>query len=296
MRIVPIMKKSVAAFLTLAIGGTCLSACGGSSGSADIVTTTSVMASIVRMIVPGDVTVVSVVPDGKDPHEYQPAPRDIATVSHAKVVVGSGFGFDGGLTSALLTARANGATVFVPELDMPDGWQDGMPAQSDPHWFLNIGAVGHVTERLADVIGTALGRDLSTEKAAAAASLGRLAGEVAGLVGSLPTGTCMIAEEHNMLSQLLGPYGCAGAVLTWGSLVPNAEPAAYELERFIAAINERHIKVIVVDVAEPSRMLHRAADATGAVPVEVNIHGAGSATTFADYIAAIVRPIVEALK
>ena len=66
MRIVPIMKKSLAAFLALAIGGTSLSACGGSSGSADIVTTTSVMAAIVRMVVPGDVTVASVVPDGKD--------------------------------------------------------------------------------------------------------------------------------------------------------------------------------------------------------------------------------------
>ena len=297
MRTVPIMKKLLLV-VSVALLGAGLSSCGGSTPAArdNVVTTTSVMAAIVRMVVPDDVSVTSVIPDGKDPHEYQPAPRDIATVSHASVAVGSGFGFDGGLQAALASARSDGATVFVPEWDMPAGWEDGMPAQSDPHWFLNIDAVGKVVNKLADVMGKALGRDLSREKADAVASLGRLEGEVSGLVGQLPPGTCMVGEEHNMLSQLLGPYGCGGAVLTWGSMVPSAEPAAYELERFVQSIRDRKIKVIVRDIAEPSRILRQAADTTGAELVDVSVHGMGKATTYPDFIVGIAGPIVRALQ
>ena len=295
MRTVLIMKRLFVPFLLTAVGLPGLVSCSSTSPSADVVVTTTVMADIVRMVVPGDVTVTSVIPDGKDPHEYQPAPRDIALVSNARVVVGSGFGFDGGLEKALASARAAGATVFVPERDMRSGWQSELPSQTDPHWFLHVPTVRRVVDRLAEVIGDALGRDLSAERDDADAALDRLSGEIAGRVGSIPSGACMIGEEHNMLSALLGEYGCGGAVLTTGSLVPSAEPAAYELERFIKTMKDRNIKVIVRDPVEPSRLLHQAADATGAALVDVNVHGTGGARSYPDFVIAIIAPIVEAL-
>lgn len=80
------MRAAIAATLVLVLAG-----CGQSQLSAaddgrlDVVTTTGILADIVRNVAGDRARVVSLIPDGADPHSYEPTLRDIRNVVYADV-------------------------------------------------------------------------------------------------------------------------------------------------------------------------------------------------------------------
>ena len=59
-------------------------------GSRNIVVTYSVLGSVVEQLV-GDLASVSVIiPDGQDPHEFEPSAKDIESLNNADLVVANG--------------------------------------------------------------------------------------------------------------------------------------------------------------------------------------------------------------
>jgi len=107
-----------------------LTACGGSSDSADtsgstdglsIVATTTILGSVA-----GDIatcaggSVTTLMPIGADPHDFTPSSAQVAQIVGADVVIANGLGLEEGLADALSGAAADGAEVIeVAELVDP---------------------------------------------------------------------------------------------------------------------------------------------------------------------------------
>ena len=76
-----------------------------------IVATTPIIGSIVRDMVGDAARVTVVMPNGADPHEFQPSARDVAELSGAHLVVANGLDLEEGLGQALRQAEDAGTPV-----------------------------------------------------------------------------------------------------------------------------------------------------------------------------------------
>ena len=98
---------ALAAFAVLTVP-----ALGQGPATPHVVVTTPVLGSLVKDLV-GDRARVSVVmPDGADPHEFQPSARDVAELAGADVVIADGRGLEEGLEDALEQVRDGGTPVI----------------------------------------------------------------------------------------------------------------------------------------------------------------------------------------
>ena len=110
--------------VAVALSGT---ACGGSSpvsgpgsssseagsGRPQIVVTFPVLASVARAVIgdAGEVTVL--IPNGTDPHQWNPSAKDIQAVLAANLVIANGLGLESKLHDPIQEAKAKGVDVFL---------------------------------------------------------------------------------------------------------------------------------------------------------------------------------------
>ena len=285
---VPVLK-SAAACVAAVVLSSALVSCGDEvRGSGDIVATNSVLASIVQLLVGDAARVVSIVPDGKDPHEFEPSAGDVARIAGAKVVVANGFGYEPTLQAAVARARADGAAVFDAE------WS--MPGLADAHWFTDPLRAAEVITQLRPVIEKATGLDLGEPFSRAVLVLQETVEQAKKDLSVVPAGKCEFAVEHILLSPFGERFSCFDSVvLNRGSRVPDAQPSAKDIEDFVASIRDRGIRAIVEDAAEPSSVLARVSEETGVALVKVNVHGTGGSTDYPGYVRGIATAIAGAL-
>ena len=87
----------------------------------EVVTTTNIVADWVRIIGDDRVNVQSLLPEGADPHAYQPGARDVAAIADADIVLSIGLGLEESWLHELVenAARDESAIVEVAELVDP---------------------------------------------------------------------------------------------------------------------------------------------------------------------------------
>ena len=282
----------------LAVAAACLSSCAssGSPSTGGIVATNAVLASIVQEIVGESVTVETVVPDGKDPHEFEPSAGDIARIANARLVIANGFGYEPTLKNAIAAARADKVPVFDVEWEFP-----GL-ASGDPHWFTDPLLAASVAPRLSAVLAAVLGRDLDGSFAAAVSTFQSVADEgtkrfdAAGDSGA-HAARCAFGSEHIFLAPFSERFSCPGsAVLHSGSREHDSEPSASDIEAFVVSMERNGVAMLVEDESEPSKVLEQVARESGARLVRVNVHAMGGAGTYREYILNIVDSIVAGMR
>jgi len=79
----------------------------------NIVVTYSVLGSVVAELVGDAADVTTLIPDGQDPHDFQPSARDIEAINNADIVVSNGLDFEEGLEDVLASAIENGVNVYM---------------------------------------------------------------------------------------------------------------------------------------------------------------------------------------
>ena len=288
MRTVLTMKTRLMMAAVVAAVAVPLAGCTASDATGEVVATNAVLASLVQMAVGDSLHVVSIVPDGKDPHEFQPSAGDIARVAGARIVVSNGFGYEPTLRKPIGRAQAGGVTVFDAER--------AVPSLDDPHWFTDPVAAGQVLTALVPVLEKATGNNYGETFAAATDELRATVESARGELATVPGGKCDYAVEHVLLSPFGTRFGCSGSVvLNAGSRIPNAEPSAADIERFVGAITSKGIAAVVEDRSEPSRILAEVSRQTGAALVKVDVHGMGGARSYPEYIVNMARALAGAL-
>ena len=269
-----------------------------------IVVTYSVLGRLVEDLVGGAADVVVIVPDGSDPHDYQPSARDMEAMTSADLLVVNGLGFEEQLDDAIDAAADAGTPVFAvsdhvtvrdPEGPHDEGHGDdsghGRDA-GDPHLWLSPATMLEALPALAGAVAAAIGTDV--DPSALVAQLDALDTDIAGRFAALDR--CELVTGHDELGYFADRYGCEviGAVIP--SMSTTADASAKQLAELKAVIAEHGATTVFTSLGTPQEVAAQIARETGAEVVELGTHVLGGSGSYADFIRSIADDILDALR
>lgn len=280
----------------------------------NIVVTYSVLGAVVSELV-GDAADVSVViPDGQDPHDFEPSAKDVEMINDADLIVANGLGFEEGLVDALDAAHDRGVdrflvSDFVTTIDgdghdhhSSDDDSHGDDAHdedtsdahaTDPHIWLSPFALSEMIDDLGTAINSSTRLDVTDAAEELAVSLLSLDAQVADLITAL--GSCTIVTGHDELGYFADRYGCkvVGAVIP--SFSTTAEASAGELSDLKQLIEQYDVKTLFTGLGTSSDVVDRLVSELDIRAVELTTHFMDGAQTYDAFVERLVDQIVTGL-
>jgi len=296
MRIIPKMLIAICPALFA------VSACSSNSTTPEakselptVVVTYSVLGSIVEQLVGDAATVTTLIPDGQDPHEFEPSAKDIESLNKANIVVSNGLDFEEGLEETLENVKTAGVSVFmagdhitVRELS-EEGHDHG---SSDPHLWLSPATMLEMLPELSKAIGAAIGTDLSVQLETLSAELTALDAEIQEIIGGVK---CELVSGHDEMGYFADRYGCEviGAVIP--SLSTTSEASAGELADLKAEVEARDVAAIFTGLGTSPDVAEQLASELGVKAVTLSTHFLDGAANYQEFMLRMVNQIAEAL-
>lgn len=285
----------------------CGPAAGTPAGGPSIVVTYSVLGAAVRELVGDAARVAVLVPNGADPHEWQPSARDIETIMKADLVVENGLGLEGGLGGALGQAQAAGVRLFVaadhvtvrhvgPGEGAGSGDSDQAVGAADPHLWMDPLTVRQAMDALAAELPAALGIDVTARTAALDASLEKVDRDVAAIVATIPPARRVLVTGHESLGYFADRYGfrLVGAIVP--SVTTSAEASAADLAALVARIRASDVPAIFAETGTSPAVAEAVAAETGARVVELTTHALPADGTYASFMTTLATTIADGLR
>ena len=297
-----------------------LSACSSSDSTtaADserptVVVTYSVLGSIVEQLVGDAATVTTLIPDGQDPHEFEPSAKDIESLNNASIVVSNGLDFEEGLEETLESAKTAGVNIFmagdhitVRELsDEDDDHADEATTDTtvvkeeehdhgafDPHLWLSPAAMLEMLPELSKAVGAAIGADLSAQLETLVAELTALDSEIQEIIGGIK---CELVSGHDEMGYFADRYGCEviGAIIP--SFSTTSEASAGELADLKAEVETHDVKAVFTGLGTSPDVAEQLATELGVKAVTLSTHFMDGAANYQAFMLRMVNQIAEAL-
>lgn len=117
----------------------------GASGKLKVVTTNSILADMTKNIAGDKIELHSIVPVGKDPHEYEPLPEDVKKTSQADLIFYNGINLETGgnawFTKLVKNAnKVENKDYFAVSEGVDVIYLEGQnqAGKEDPHAWLNL--------------------------------------------------------------------------------------------------------------------------------------------------------------
>jgi zinc/manganese transport system substrate-binding protein len=303
------MKKAIYRIFILSL---LLAACQPASpvalnGKKTIVVTYSVLGALVKDLVSDQAVVTVLIPNGQDPHEWEPSARDIEALMKADLVVRNGLELENGLQKAFAQAAAAGVKMFIASDHITVRWVkagEGIPnadadqvaGAADPHIWTDPLTMKEVIFALAGQIKTDLGIDLSTQATDLASRLDSLNSDIGSLVTTLPDANRKLVTGHESLGYFAERYGfrLVGAVIP--SLNSQAEVSAAGLANLKTLILENQVKAIFTEVGTPKTVSDSLGSETGVKVVQLPTHILPEDGSYFTYMQQLASTIVENLR
>jgi zinc/manganese transport system substrate-binding protein len=292
------IPKKVFLFAGLAV---LIAACSSTTPSTrtqpEIVVTYSVLGSVVEQLVGDLATVRVIIPDGQDPHEFEPSAKDIESLNNADLVVANGLDFEEGLEESIDQAVNAGVNVFmvgdhitVRELSKEDDHDHGA---YDPHLWLSPAAMLEMLPALADAISTATGVELATQLAALESELTALDAQIKATIDGI---TCELVSGHDELGYFADRYGCEviGAIIP--SLSTTSEASAGELAALKVEVEEHGVPAIFTGLGTSQSVADQLASELGVKAVTLSTHFLDGAVNYRDFMLRLTQQIADALR
>ena len=297
-----------------------LSACSSSDSTTaaesegpTVVVTYSVLGSIVEQLVGDAATVTTLIPDGQDPHEFEPSAKDIESLNNASIVVSNGLDFEEGLEETLESAKTAGVNIFmagdhitVRELsDEDDDHADEATTDttvvkeeehdhgaSDPHLWLSPAAMLEMLPELSKAVGAAIGADLSAQLKTLVAELTALDSEIQEIIGGIK---CELVSGHDEMGYFADRYGCEviGAIIP--SFSTTSEASAGELADLKAEVATHDVKAVFTGLGTSPDVAEQLATELGVKAVTLSTHFMDGAANYQAFMLRMVNQIAEAL-
>ena len=264
-----------------------------------VVVTYSVIGDVVAQLV-GDKAVVNVlIPDGQDPHEFQPSAKDIETLSNAAIVVSNGLDFEEGLEDVLENVINLGNKVFMvgehitvlktKEADDHEHDHGGV----DPHLWLSPGTMLEMLPALTSALSDALGIDLANSSVALTTNLEELDKEIQQTISGLQD--CNLVSGHDEMGYFAARYGCQiiGAIIP--SFTTTSEATAGELADLKKLIDQYKVAAIFTGLGTNPAVADQLAKELGIKAVTLSTHYLDGANNYQEFMLRMVNQIAEAL-
>ena len=272
----------------------------------NIVVSYSILGSVVRDLVGDAGSVTVLMPNGSDPHEWQPSAKDIETLNEADLVVVNGLGLEGGLRDILDQAEADGVEIFAAtdyiDLRLVGAGEGADPADEDqaegaedPHLWTNPLAMVDVVEALGQVLGD-LGIEVSEQVGVVSEDLETLDNEILESLKVLETDQRKLVTGHESLGYFAERYGftLTGAIIP--SLSSGAESTAADMTALKLKIQEQNVTVIFTELGTSSDVAKSLADDAGVNVVEISTHLLPQDGTYRTFMKELASTILTALR
>ena len=289
------MKRLLVVLASTLLATSCSANRGPSHATDDrptIAVTYSVLGSLVSELVGEQARVTVVIPDGQDPHDFEPSAKDIEAINEADLIVSNGLNFEEGLTSVLDSADNRGVPHFVVTDHVTTRVGDGSTT-TDPHVWLSPHAMVEMIDDLSTTINTKFGLDLTQRTASLVDELTALDATTSARIQDL--GVCTLVTGHDELGYFADRYGCSviGAVIP--SFSTTAEATAGELAALRSVVAQHGVHAIFTGLGTSSDIVARLADELGVPAIELSTHYLNGATTYDAFMTRLVDRIVEGL-
>jgi zinc/manganese transport system substrate-binding protein len=307
------MKKTlIAAFNVFLLGSLFLAACRPAASTAPnaritVVVTYSILGAVVKDLVGDQADVIVPMPNGQDPHEWEPSAKDIETFMKADLLVQNGLGLEGGLEKTLAQAKENGVKTFIASDHIPvrtvgqgEGIPSGDPDQAigaqDPHLWMDPLTMKLVVQALAVQLTTDLGLDVSGWEKDLVSQLDALNDAITAQVATLPAADRKLVTGHESLGYFAQRYGfkLVGAIIP--SLTSQAEVSAADLAALKQLIQENQVKAIFTELGTPPAVSEAIGKETGVKVVEITTHSLPAEGSYFTFMTNLANVIVESLK
>ena len=329
------IMKLLAAVLALSM---LASACGDDDGPAasggvpTVVVTTNILGDVVTQLAGGTVEVVTIMPVGADPHDFQASAQQAAAMRTADVLIVNGGSFEEGLLDVIEGAESDGVNVYeamsaVSTIEFgendhddhddhdDDGDHDDHDdhddhsghdhSGEDPHFFTDPARMAAAVDGIAAfLIANVEGIDADIVTEAAEAyheDLEALDAEVAALVAGIPAENRVLITNHEVFGYFADRYGfeVAGAIIPGGSTIDGT--SAGDLAELAELITDEGVSAIFADVSASDQLAQTLADEVGGdiQVVELFTESLGDSdsdgATYIDMVRANATRIAEAL-
>jgi zinc/manganese transport system substrate-binding protein len=265
-----------------------------SVGKKSIVVTYSILGSVVKDLVGDAADVTVTVPNGLDPHEFEPSARDIEAINKADLVIENGLGLEEGIKKTLDAARENGVRFFTVAEHVTV--RDVGPGAPDPHFWTDPLTMKSAVTALAPVLLTELGLEVSSRAADLESRLEALDSEVEEITSLIPPVERKLVTGHESMGYFAQRYGFKLVGVIVPSLSSQAGVSAADLAALKQAIAENDVKAIFTELGTSPAVARTIADETGVRVIELTTHALpadGSYFTFMKDIAGTIAGGLE---
>ena len=248
-------------------------------GPLRVVTTTALLADLVRNVGGDLVEVRSIIPAGTDLHSFQSTPGDSVAISQARVIVSNGFGLDTFLEAVIRSAKAEYSVEVIasaglessPSLGAVSGKGSTEAVKlnnkrgplEDPHLWQNPVFAIHYVERIRDGLASA-DPDHSQEYVAKAKTyieeLEGLDREIAQTLDQVPPQRRHLVTFHDAFGHFAQRYGWKVSAFV-DSDADEAGPA--DVVRIMDQVRTESLPAVFVEPQFRSDVIRRAANDAG---------------------------------
>jgi zinc/manganese transport system substrate-binding protein len=289
---------------------TCI-ACPSSSrpvaGKKSIVVTYSILGSLVKDLI-GDKAVITVsIPDGLDPHEWEPSARDIEAINKADLVVENGLSLEGGLQKTLQEAKDRGIKFFTasdhiiirhvaPGEGIPSNDPDQQVGAPDPHIWMDPLAMKSVVDALSTELKQDFNLDVSLDSTNLQDRLDKLDQEVATILSPIPVENRKLVTGHESMGYFAQRYGFKLVGVIIPSLSSQAEVSAADLAALKQIIQENQVKAIFTELGTTPAVAKAIGDETGVKVIELRAAVLPSDDSYFTFMKDIATVVMNALQ
>jgi zinc/manganese transport system substrate-binding protein len=272
-----------------------------------IVVTYSILGSVVKELVGDQANVVVSMPNGQDPHEWEPSAKDIETLTHADLIVQNGLGLEGGMEKSLAQAKEAGVKFFTASEHItirivgtgegiPSGDPDQAVGAQDPHLWTDPVTMKQIVDALTQTLQSDLGLDVSANAKLMDSKLDSLNQEITAEVNALPANSRKLVTGHESMGYFAQRYGLklVGAIIP--SLDTQAQASASDMAALVKLIDENQVKAIFTELGTPANVSESIGKETGVKVVELTTHSLPESGDYFGFMHNLAKTIVDGLK
>jgi len=200
----------------------------GGGGRPRVAVTTTVLGDVVGQLLADQAEVVTIMPRGATPHDFQASARQSADLAAADAIVVNGGGFEEGLLSVVSAAEDDGVPVIealdaigagepdeaqpdVEETEHEDASGEGHEHEGDAHFFTDPLLMAAAVDGIADALAAEVpALDAARLRASAdrlAARLEALHDELVEVLDAVPEDRRLLVTDHDLFGAFAERYG-----------------------------------------------------------------------------------------
>ncbi|HPT49638.1 MAG TPA: metal ABC transporter substrate-binding protein [Accumulibacter sp.] len=263
-----IVRRRLTAFVVLLLAASFA----GAGEPLPVVASFSILGDLAQRIGGDRVKVYTLVGAGADAHVYQPSPADARTLSHARLAIVNGLGFEGWIERLIQSSGYRGKLVVASQGIAPlkrpaaTARNGNDPADiPDPHAWQDLTNA----RRYVDNIAAALDEADPANKAIYRANAARLNQEISALdreiratFDALPAERRKVVSSHDAFAYFGNAYGIR--FIAPVGVSTDAEPSAAGIGAIIRQIRREKITAMFVENIADPRLLERISRESGA--------------------------------